>query len=102
MAWLFEPVWWLLAGLALGLAELAMPVFVFLGFGVAAVVTAAVVWLVGAPDGGGVDHAWPLAVFAVLSLGAVLALRRLRAVRAGHARVGRRDVNEQPYRGDRE
>jgi len=93
--------YWLVAGLLLAAAEVLVPGFFFLGFGVGAAVTAAFVWplagvLADSPNG----WAWPLLVFAVLSCLAVLVLRRIFGGRRRSRRFDDQDVNDLPYRGD--
>jgi membrane protein implicated in regulation of membrane protease activity len=82
---------WVGVGFALLGVEALAPGYVFLGFGLGALLTAALVWL--AP---GLVATGPLAVlaaFAGLSLGAWLALDRLMGARARRA-SRRRDIND--------
>jgi membrane protein implicated in regulation of membrane protease activity len=81
---------WVAAGFALGVLEVILPGYVFLGFAVGAVLTGG---LVGLGVLGG-NMAFAVMVFAVLSLGAWFLLRRLlgggnRAVKLWH-----RDIND--------
>ncbi len=83
---------WMAAGLALGVLEIVLPAFVFLGFAIGAVATGILVGLAGG--------VWPLTqpwvylVFAVLSLAAWMALRAGLGVRRGQVEVWDRDINE--------
>jgi membrane protein implicated in regulation of membrane protease activity len=68
-------VWWvwIVAGFALGVLEILAPSFIFLGFAIGAVVVGIAMWL-GIVGG---SLSVTLAVFAVLSLLAWIALRRV-------------------------
>ena len=87
----FWTVWWawVVFGVALGVLEVLVPGFIFLGFAVGAVG-------VGALGGGGVlGGSVPVLalVFAVLSLVAWLALRRVVGVTKGQVKVWDKDIN---------
>nr|WP_246849694.1 hypothetical protein [Rubellimicrobium arenae] len=83
--------WWLWVALALvlGLLEVLMPVFVFLGFSAGALATAALV-AVGLDAGLG----GTLVIFALLSAGAYAVLRFYLGQHRGRARIIRKDINE--------
>jgi len=85
-------VWWVwvVAGFLLGGLEVLVPGYIFLGFATGAVLTGVLLAL-GVLSGG---PAWLLLVFAILSLGAWLALRRTMGVRQGQAKVWDRDIND--------
>lgn len=86
---------WIAGGLALGILEVFAPGFVFAGFAVGGVLTGAIMGL-GLP-GSGWMMAAPvnaLVVFAVLSLVAWLAMRRLMGVRRGQVKTIERDIND--------
>ncbi|MEO6300924.1 MAG: hypothetical protein ABIV25_09150 [Paracoccaceae bacterium] len=90
--WQFWEVWWVwvVFGVALGVLEVLVPGFIFLGFAVGAVVTGVLVGvgLLGA------NVPWLMLVFAVLSLVAWIGLRRLVGVKAGQVKVWDKDINE--------
>ena len=81
---------WVVFGVALGVLEVLVPGFIFLGFAVGAVVTGLLVGL--GVLGGSVP--WLALVFAVLSLVAWLGLRRLVGVKAGQVKLWDKDVND--------
>ena len=86
-------VWWagVVLGFALGVAEVLIPGFIFLGFAIGAVVTGVVAGL-------GLTGSLPLLilVFAVASVVAWLALRRVMGVRQNQVKVWDRDINDSP------
>lgn len=86
-------VWWVwvVAGFLLGILEVVIPGFNFLGFAIGAVLTGAVAGL-------GLAQSLPalLLVFAVLSLAAWLGLRRVMGVRENQVKVWDRDINDSP------
>lgn len=81
---------WIVLGFALGVLEVLVPGFIFLGFAIGAVVTGALVGFGLAPVG------LPalLLIFAVSSLVAWLVLRRTVGVRKGQVRIWDRDIND--------
>ena len=88
-AWLTLWWVWVCAALALGVVELLLPGSIFLGFALGALAMALVVafWAPG-------NVALLLAVFAVLSLVAWMALRVLFKRQSSGARIVARDINE--------
>jgi inner membrane protein len=78
---------WVILGFALGVLEVLVPGFIFLGF---AVVTGILV-------GFGVSASIPalILIFAVVSVIAWLVLRRVVGVREGQVKVWDRDINDQ-------
>jgi membrane protein implicated in regulation of membrane protease activity len=85
-------VWWvwIVAGFALGVLEVILPGFIFVGFAIGAVI-------VGAGLGLGIlggSLAVLLLVFAVSSLIAWVVLRRVLGVRQGQIKLWDRDINE--------
>jgi len=80
---------WVSIALALGVVELLAPGFIFLGFGLGALATALVVALFG-----GINIPAILAIFAVLSLIAWIALRLVFRGQSSGARVVTHDINE--------
>lgn len=92
MAWEFWAVWWVwvVFGVALGVLEVLVPGFIFLGFAIGAVVTGG---LVGIGLLGANVPALAL-IFAVLSLVAFLVLRRVVGVTKGQVKVWDKDINE--------
>ncbi|OWY12936.1 hypothetical protein B6V72_08995 [Thioclava sp. F34-6] len=81
---------WVVAGLVLGVAEMLIPGFIFLGFSIGAVVTGALVWI------GIVGNSVPITLitFAILSIIAWLVLRKLMGVRRGQVKHWHDDINE--------
>ena len=85
-------VWWVwvVAGFALGVLEVLVPGFIFLGFAIGAVVTGILVGLGLAPTG----LAALILIFAVVSLAAWFVLRRTMGVRKGQVKVWDKDIND--------
>ena len=83
--------WWAWAILALALAflEIIVPAFVFLGFGIGAMLTALLLLVGLAPSGAGL-----LLTFAVLSLISWLALRHFFKPKHNHVKTFDRDIND--------
>ncbi len=81
---------WVVAGFALGVVEVLVPGFIFLGFAIGAVVTGILVGigLLGA------NVPLLVLVFALASLGAWFVLRRLFGVRGGEVKLWDKDVND--------
>lgn len=90
-----DPFWltwwvWLAAALALGILEVALPGFIFLGFAIGAAITGILLVIPGlAPN-------LPvlLLIFAALSLIAWLVLRRVFALPHGQVRTFDHDIND--------
>lgn len=81
---------WVVAGLVIGMLELLLPGYIFLGFAIGAVLTGCLVFL-------GLLSASALvafAVFAVLSGLAWFAMRKLLGSQAGSVKVFTRDIND--------
>ncbi|MGI9389429.1 MAG: NfeD family protein [Boseongicola sp.] len=94
---MFEMVWaiwwvWIIAALALATLEVVAPAQIFLGFAVGAL-GVGLALLVGVP---GLATSLPLTslVFAILSLFAWIAVRRMVGVREGQVKVWEKDINE--------
>ena len=85
-------VWWVwvVAGFALGVVEVLVPGFIFLGFAIGAVITGILVGigLLGA------NVAVLVLVFALASLGAWFVLRRMFGARGGDVKLWDKDINE--------
>lgn len=83
-------IWWAWIGLALilGIAEMLIPGFIFLGFSIGAVVVALLLAL-----GLAVSLPLLLLIFAALSLIAWLALRRFFALPKGQVKRFKDDIN---------
>ncbi|MES2334632.1 MAG: hypothetical protein V4551_08170 [Pseudomonadota bacterium] len=81
---------WVILGFALGVLEVLVPGFIFLGFAIGAVVTGLLVGL-------GIPAGLPalILIFAVVSVVAWLVLRRIVGVREGQVKVWDRDINDQ-------
>lgn len=81
---------WIVAGFSLGVLEVLVPGFIFLGFAIGAVFTGALVGL------GVLGTALPLMllVFAVLSVAAWLVLRTTMGVREGQVKLWDKDIND--------
>ena len=88
----FWQLWWawVVFGVALGVLEVLVPGFIFLGFAIGAVVPGGLVGigLLGA------QVPTLVLVFAVLSLVAFLGLRRVVGVKAGQVKLWDRDIND--------
>ncbi|MEM9012892.1 MAG: hypothetical protein AAGE18_16835 [Pseudomonadota bacterium] len=86
---------WVAAGLALGILELVVPGYIFLGFAIGAV-TSGILLAFGGPIAAGMTTSLPLllVIFGVISLVAWLALRRFVGIRRGQVKVWDRDINE--------
>ncbi len=82
---------WVIFGFLLGILEIVVPGFIFLGFAIGAVVTGA---LVGAGVAPGMTAL--LMIFAIISVVAWIALRRFVGVREGQVKIWDRDVNDKP------
>lgn len=86
---------WVAGGLVLGIFEVLVPAFVFLGFAIGAVVTGLLVWVRLPPAGWMGDNLFRhLLVFGVLSLIAWIVLRAIFGVRKGQVRIVHRDIND--------
>jgi membrane protein implicated in regulation of membrane protease activity len=85
-------VWWvwIVAGFSLGVLEVLVPGFIFLGFAIGAVLTGLLVGL------GVMGGSLPLLllVFAVMSVLAWLALRATMGVRDGQVKMWDKDIND--------
>jgi len=81
---------WVILGFALGVLEVLVPGFIFLGFAIGAVVTGILVGL-------GVHAGLPALtlIFAVVSVIAWFVLRRTMGVREGQVKIWDRDINDQ-------
>jgi membrane protein implicated in regulation of membrane protease activity len=85
-------VWWvwIVAGFLLGMLEIMVPGYIFLGFAIGAVATGILVGISIAPA----NPALLVLIFAVCSLVAWLVLRRTMGVRKGQVKVWDRDIND--------
>ena len=85
-------VWWVwvVAGFALGVVEVLVPGFIFLGFAIGAVITGVLVGigLLGA------NVAVLVLVFALASLGDWFVLRQMFGARGGDVKLWDKDINE--------
>lgn len=81
---------WVVFGFALGVLEVLVPGFIFLGFAIGAVMTGIFVGLGLAPSG----VPMLFLVFALSSLVAWLVLRRVVGVRKGQVKVWDHDIND--------
>lgn len=90
-------LWWVwaAAGIALGILEVLVPGYIFLGFAAGAVAVGLIL-LVGGPLAAWMAASLPilLLVFAVASLVAWLIFRRVLGVRGGQVKVWDRDIND--------
>lgn len=93
MAWL--TVWWVWVGFALllGIVEILVPSFFFLGFSIGALVLAAMLGFTPAVLAG-LSASALIAVFAGLSLVAWLALRYFFRRQSSGARIFTKDIND--------
>ena len=85
-------VWWvwIVGGFALGVLEVIVPGYIFLGFAIGAVIVGTGLGLSVL----GSNIAVLLLVFAVVSVLAWLGLRRTFGVRAGQVKLWDRDIND--------
>lgn len=94
---MMESLWWvwIAAGLALAILEVIVPGFLFAGFAVGAVLTGAIIGL-GIPGAAWMSASLinALVIFAVVSVIAWLAMRRLLGVRHGQMKRIDHDINE--------
>ena len=85
-------VWWVwvVAGFALGVVEVLVPGFIFLGFAIGAVITGVLVGvgLLGA------NVAVLVLAFALASLAAWFGLRKMFGVKGGEVKLWDKDINE--------
>ncbi len=86
---------WISAGVVMGIVEIFVPGFFFLGFSIGAVLTGLIL-LAGGPFAAwlGASLPYTLVFFAVLSLISWIILRRVVGVRKGQLKVWDRDINE--------
>jgi len=88
---LWQEWWvWIVGGIALGVLELIAPAFVLLGFSIGALVTGILIAL------GMVGASLPvlILIFAVTSLVAWMALRKVFGLRRGQVKIWDRDIND--------
>lgn len=87
---LLEQWWaWMAAALVMAILEVVIPGYIFLGFAVGAFVVGLLMVI-----GIGMGLAAKVLVFAILSLIAFVALRRLVGLRHGQVKVWDRDIND--------
>jgi membrane protein implicated in regulation of membrane protease activity len=88
-------VWWvwIAAGFVLGIVEVALPGFIFLGFAGGALVTGVLLGLGVLADA---SLSLLLAVFAFASLAVWLGLRAVFGKREGQVKIVERDINDNP------
>ena len=90
-------VWWvwLIGAAVLSVVEVIAPGYIFLGFALGAGVTGLTL-LVGGPLGAWLASSLPavIAFFAVVSLLAWIAVRRVAGIRQGQIKTFDRDINE--------
>jgi membrane protein implicated in regulation of membrane protease activity len=90
MADLLSEWWvWLSAAVVLGIVEVLVPAFIFLGFSIGAVVVGVLLAL-----GVTMTASWALVVFAVMSLAGYVVLRMVLGKTGGDVRVIDRDIND--------
>jgi len=85
-------IWWVwvVFGFALGVLEILVPGFIFLGFAIGAVFTGILVGTGLAPA----SLAVLILIFAVASVAAWLMLRRTMGVRKGQVKMWDKDIND--------
>jgi len=81
---------WVVGGIVLGVLELLAPAFVLLGFAIGAILTGAMISL------GILGSSLPvlILVFALISLAAWLALRKIFGLRKGQVKIWESDIND--------
>ncbi|NVO55078.1 hypothetical protein HW561_04645 [Rhodobacteraceae bacterium B1Z28] len=90
-----DPFWltwwiWLAAALALGIFEVVLPGFIFLGFAIGAAITGLILVIPGVVP----PLSILLLIFAILSLAAWLGLRRMFARPHGQVKTFEHDIND--------
>ena len=90
MMWWLEGWVWVVAGIALAGLEVVVPGYVFLGFAAGAIGVGLLIWT------GVVAAGLPvlLLIFAVVSLAAWWALRRIFGMRKGSVKIWEQDIND--------
>lgn len=90
-------VWWIwvVGAIVLGIVEVFVPAFIFLGFAIGAAVTG-ILMAVGGPLATFMMGSLPVTVliFSVVSLVSWLMLRKVMGVRKGQSKVFTTDINE--------
>jgi membrane protein implicated in regulation of membrane protease activity len=86
---------WVSGGVLMGILEVFIPGFFFLGFSAGAVITGLVL-LAGGPFAAWLAGSLPVTLlfFAIVSLLSWIVLRRVAGVRKGQIKVWDRDINE--------
>lgn len=89
------PLWsewwvWMSAALALATLEVIVPGYIFLGFAIGSFIVGALL-LLGLS---GLSLPIMLVIFAVLSLGAYLAMRKVFGLKTGQVKIWDRDIND--------
>lgn len=87
---------WMSGAVVLGILEVIVPGYVFIGFGVGAAVTG-LIFLVGGPLAAWLAGSWTITalVFAVASLVSWIAVRLVLGVRKGQITTFDRDINDE-------
>lgn len=88
--WFSEWWVWMAGAVALAILEVIVPGYIFLGFAIGAFFLGAML-LLGVT---GLSLPWALVIFAVLSLVAFLALRKVFGIRNGQVKIWDRDIND--------
>ncbi|MEM9395695.1 MAG: hypothetical protein AAGA38_17700 [Pseudomonadota bacterium] len=89
-----QPWVWVAAGIVLAILEIVVPAYIFLGFGIGAVLTG-VALIIAGPEAGFTQSLPMLTLcFAILSLFSWLALRQVLGIRKGQVKTFDRDINE--------
>ncbi len=81
---------WLSAAVGLGILEVILPGYIFLGFAFGAAATGALL-SVGVTQ---LSVQWLIVIFALASLAAYLVMRKIFGLRAGQVKIWDRDINE--------
>ena len=81
---------WVSAGIFLGILEIVVPGYIFMGFSFGAI-SMGVLLALGID---GLSVGWMFVIFAALSLISVIALRRVFGLRRGQVKVWDRDIND--------
>lgn len=98
-----SPANWLAFGIILGILELLISGSVLLGFGVGACIVSAALAIVGSEVFAGVSGLAYLGVlWAASSYVGWRFVRKLPGAQPETARIVRRDINDAPYKGDRD
>lgn len=98
-----SPAYWLAFGIVLAILETLLPGFVLLGLGVGALIVSGLLFFSGPSVFDGLAGiAYLAALWATTSLMAWFAIRKVFGFTENSSRRIKQDINEKPYKGDRD